>query len=142
MYLSFGIASLITSDISSKIVSITINSLSNTLTLMSQSNEDITIKNYHEELESLDIIFKLKLIDIWLKDKEVINDTSLQLIYNGIKETTHQINEIVKKIEEQIHYHYTKWFHTWRTLDLNYEMKQIKKHTHILNKRIKLINLV
>ena len=55
---------LITSDIASKTVGITINSLSSILGYMSVRSEDVATQKYHEQLQTLDIDFKLKFVYI------------------------------------------------------------------------------
>ena len=148
--------SVITSDIVSKTISITINSLSSTLSYMSQSSENISIKMYHNKLEKLDIQFKLNLIHSWLNNhtsefqnietlkleslniecrKGEENNTRL-LLYNGIKDICIKINTSIETINSKIKEHQLKWFHTYRNLSLDQEIDDIEKFNKILNERI------
>jgi hypothetical protein len=145
--------SLITSDIVSKAINITIYSLTSTLSYMSESSENISIKKYHSQIESLDIEFKLNIIQNWLKNNDENNDeTKLKdisdknnnvernetklLIYYGIKDICLKINKSIETINIKIKEHHEKWFHTYRNLSLNDEIYQIKKYNKILNERI------
>ena len=158
--------SLITSDILSKTINITISSLSSTLSYMSQSSENISIKKYHNELEKLDIQFKLNLIHTWLNnhtsefeniDGEVErnnenverndienpivlsqfnNEHTRLLLYNGIKDICVKMNTSIEAINYKIKEHQLKWFHTYRNLSLDEEINDIEKYNKILNERI------
>lgn len=145
VYSSLGVATLISTDLTSKALGLTINTLSSTLSYLSHPNNDITIQNYKNELERQDIEFKLKLIDHWLKmitEDQLKENNNLNLIYKAILDSCHQIDHWINQINEKIKYHQTKWFYTWRTLDLENDIKAIKKNTKILNERLRLINLV
>lgn len=153
--------SFITSDIISKTISITINSLSSTLSYMSESSENISIKKYYNKLEKLDIQFKLNLIHSWLNNhtsefqnidggvernnidtenpiietQNNIEPTRL-LLYNGIKDICIKMNKSIEVINSKIKEHQLKWFHTYRNLSLDEEIDDIQKYNKILNERI------
>jgi len=136
---------LITSDIASKTVGITINSLSSILGYMSIRSEDVATQKYHEQLQTLDIDFKLKLVKHWLdniKPETIDTNSNVHMIYGGISEICHAINVCLERIDAKIKEHHSKWFHTWRTLYLDDEIINVKKNTKILNERIKLIDLI
>jgi hypothetical protein len=135
---------LITSDIASKTIGVTINSLSSVLVYMSVRSEDVAIQKYHDQMQTLDIEFKLNLLKNWIdsiKIENIENNPNLSIIYRGVSEICHSINVCLERIDIKIKEHHTKWFHTWRTLYLDEEMLNIKKNTKILNERLKLINL-
>lgn len=156
--------SIITSDIVSKTISITINSLSSTLSYMSESSENFSIKKYHNELEKLDIQFKFKLIQSWLNNHNsefenveviidnvernnrdiensmIVSQSNIEptrlLLYNGIKDICIKINKSIEVINSKIKEHQLKWFHTYRNLSLDEEIDDIQKYNKILNERI------
>lgn len=161
--ISYGLSianttSLITSDIVSKTINITIDSLSSTLSYMSESSENISIKKYHNQLEKLDIEFKLKLIQNWLnnhtyefenvhinngdierndiENNQSITETTRLLLYNGIKDICIKINKSIESINYKIREHQLKWFHTYRNLYIQQEIDDIEKYNKILNERI------
>ncbi len=112
---------------------------------MASANSNETINKYKNELETLDIELKLKLVEIWLKDinlENIKSNPSMELIYIGISDSCHKISECVEHINSKILYHNTQWFQSWRNIYLDQELTILKKHTKILNDRIKLLNFV
>lgn len=130
---------VVTSDILSKTIHYTIDSMTNTLIYMSQSNENTSIHKYHNELVSLDIEFKLKSIQAWIqeldKDNKKISET-YNTIINGVKDVCLEMNKEIQSINEKIQYHQTKWFHSYRTLMIDDEINKIKQLNKILNERL------
>jgi hypothetical protein len=136
------ILTLTSTDLLGKLINVTLSGLTTTFVYMSASNENTTIKNYYDDLEDLDIQLKLSLINNWIKKTEYeIKDPNFELIYNAISDSCNKINMCVCQINSKIEYHYSKWFHLWRNLDLYNEIKIIKKQTKILDNRLILINL-
>ncbi len=66
----------------------------------------------------------------------------MELIYIGIADSCHKISECVEQINSKILYHNTRWFQSWRNIYLDEEITILKKHTKILNDRIKLLNFI
>ena len=145
VYTSVGLVTLISKDVVSKAIGLTIDGLTHTFTYMASPSAHATVKTVKNDLEELDIELKLKLVEHWLKDidvEKIIPDSSMELIYKGIAESCHNLSDIVNQINKKIEYHHTKYFNSWRTLYLDDEIKNLKKQTKILNERLKLVNLV
>ena len=124
-----------------KLINGTLTGLSTTFLYMSISSENTSIKKYHDELEEMDIKLKLTLINNWIKKLDLQEkDSNFELIYKSISESCDQISSSVYSINSKIENHFSRWFHTWRYLDLEEEIKLIKKQTNILNNRLNLIN--
>lgn len=144
---------VVTSDILSKTIHYTIDSMTNTLIYMSQSNENTSIHKYHNELVSLDIEFKLKSIEVWVQelDKNINNENNSKnknklsktysIILDGVKDVCLDLNKEIQSINEKIQYHQTKWFHSYRTLMIDDEINRIKQLNKILNERLYLFIL-
>ena len=141
MIATVGVAALITGEITSKTVGFTINALSGTLSYMTSISEDLIIKKYREELEVIDIEFKLKIIQEWLDSNTKDNSYSERHdeLYKSISTICSLLTIELQGIEKKIKDHKSKWFHTWRTLDLSDEINHIKRNALILNERILLI---
>jgi hypothetical protein len=128
-------------DLLGKIINVTLTGISTTFLYMSVSSENTSIKKYQDELEELDIQLKLALINNWIKKMDLQEkDSNFELIYKSISESCQQISSSVYSINSKIENHFSKWFHNWRTFDLDEEIKLIKKQTNILNNRLNLIN--
>lgn len=135
---------VITTDIMNKTIQYTINSITNTLFYMSQSNENISINKYHSELSSLDIEFKLNLINVWIheldKNNKELSET-YKTILNGVKDICLEINKSIESINTKIKEHQNLWFHNYRTLLIDDEISLIKRNNKILNERLYLFIL-
>jgi hypothetical protein len=163
MIATVGVAALITGEITSKTVGFTINALSNTLSYMTTISEDEIIRRYRDELETIDVEFKLKIIQEWLnnmKDKEnkqrengnnnktdnisqgVQAIQGIQELYKSIADVCEFLTKHLELIEAKIKQHKSKWFHTWRSLDLFEEINIVKRKALILNERIILIMMI
>lgn len=138
MITALGMTTLITGDIAKETVVMTMNVLSGTLRYMTTNSEDITIKKYKEELEAIDIEFKLNIIQEWLGNSEQRHEKLYEGIVDLCKSLTSQLEIIDKKIKQ----HKSRWFHSWRTLDLFDEINFIKSKCLILNERILLITCI
>ena len=135
------ILSLTSTDLLGKLINVTLTGLSTTFLYMSDFNENTSIKKYYEELEELDIQLKLLLINNWIKNiRFEEKDENFELIFKAINSSCDQLNNSVFQINSKIENHYSRWFHNWRNLDLDPEIKIIKKQTNILNQRLNLIN--
>ena len=143
MIYSASVISLISADVIKKVIHMSLNSLEFTFNYMISNNTNISIKKYQDDLEILDIHLKLKLIDIWL-NKININklDESQTIIYQSISDSCHKIADTIQIINDNIKYHNTKWFNSWRNIYLDDEIKLIEKYVKILDERIKFINLI
>ena len=145
VYSTVGVVTFLSTEVVSKVIAVSLSGLSNIYTYMGSSSESIIINKYKNELEIMDIELKLKLVSNWLDKiniQEIKSIPSLELIYNGISESCHKISVSIEKMNEQIKYHQSKWFHTWRTLYLDIELDLLKKNTIILNERLRLVQLV
>jgi len=117
-----------------KLIEISTLNLSNVFVYISNTGID----RYKNELEYLDIDFKLKYIKKWL-DKNNSDETNI--IYDGILEVVSKLNDQIENINDKIIKHNNKWFNNWRSINLDNEIEYIKKYTNILNERLKLINI-
>jgi hypothetical protein len=143
MIYSASVISLISADVIKKVIHMSLNSLEFTFNYMISNNTNISIKKYQDDLEILDIHLKLKLIDIWL-NKININklDESQTIIYQSISDSCHKIADTIQIINDNIKYHNTKWFNSWRNIYLDDEIKILEKNVKILDERLLLLNLI
>ena len=120
-------------ELLTRIIGLTINGLSNLST-----HHPLT--DYQNELELLDIDIKLKIIEKWLTHTEL--DSTVDIIYQGISDSCRSIHYYVNEINRKIKEFQLLWFRSWRTINLDMEMKQLKKYNTILNHRIPLLLLL
>lgn len=144
LHSSISIITFVSSDVLGKLIGVTIQGIGTTISYLSQSNENLVIKRYQDDLESLDIELKLKLIQNWLNQinmEMIVRNPHMEMIYKAISDSCHSIAEMVERINTKINNHKKMWFHNWRTLYLDEEIYQIKKYNKILKERLFLINL-
>jgi len=134
-------------ELLSRVIGITINSLTNTFALMATntiSSYNHKMKEYQDELEILDIMIKLRLVENWLKEIDpnaITHDSSLDIIYRGITDTCQIISYLLNDINKKIKHYNTLWFKSWRTIDLDMEIIKLKRSTKILTDRLNLISI-
>ena len=132
-------------ELLSRVIGITINSLTNTFALMATntiSSYNHKMKEYQDELELLDIMIKLRLVENWLKEidpNSIVQESSLDIIYRGITESCQIISYLLNDINKKIKHYNTLWFKSWRTIDLDSEIIKLKRSTKILTDRLSLI---
>ena len=96
-------------------------------------------------INSLSDEIKLKIIDRWLKNinySDIKPNSSLDILYKGLADTCHQMSNLICIINTKIKYHNNLWFSTWRSINLDNEMKKMGRLTRILSDRIVLINII
>lgn len=134
-------------ELLSRVIGITINSLTNTFALMATntiSSYNHKMKEYQDELEILDIMIKLRLVENWLKEIDpntITPDSSLDIIYRGITDTCQTISYLLNDINKKIKHYNTLWFKSWRTIDLDTEIIKLTRATKILTDRLSLISI-
>ena len=142
-YVGVG-ASLLGINVINSIISGTMITLSNISSLLSSSSK--YANNYNNQISELDISFKLQTISKWLNDHKTDCEntpaTYAQQIYWGIENVCEEIDIILEIVEEKIKVHNTKLLSYYRKLDLEDEIKKLKKYNNILDERIKLIVLL
>ena len=93
-----------------------------------------SLNNYKNQIESLDIEFKLKIVNDWLTK----NNTTY--IKDNIGQICIKISDMLDQINQKISYHNTKWLSSWRTLDIKDDIICLEKYCNILNQRLYLVN--
>ena len=138
LLVSAGVMSIAGVDITSRIVSSSITGICNIYTYLTSQTENASINKYKDDIETLDIEVKLKYVENILSKED--NNMTDNFLREKIMDTTKNINNIIKKINIKIYNHQQKYFHTWRTLDLDEDIKYLGKLMKILDERIKLYN--
>ena len=147
MYSTLGAYTILNSELLTRIIGITINTLTNSLTLMATntiSSYNHKFKAYMEELELLDIEIKLKLVENWLRKINVNMiraESNLDIIYRAISESCHNISWVIENINKKINAYNNMWFKSWRTIDLDMEINKLKCYNNILISRLNLLNI-
>jgi hypothetical protein len=134
-------------ELLSRVIGITINSLTNTFALMATNtitSYNHKMKEYMDELEILDIMIKLRLVENWLTEIDphtIVQESSLDIIYRGITESCQTISYLLNDINKKIKHYNSLWFKSWRTIDLDTEIIKLKRATKILTDRLNLISI-
>lgn len=100
--------------------------LVNSINLLALYNNTNYSLKYNEELELMDVEFKLKTITQWYDNNDILESSNMILYY-------------FQAINTKIKYHKSKWFYYWRHLCLDNEIYLLKKHLNILDERLRLL---
>ena len=96
-----------------------------------------SLENYLEQINEMDLTFKLETLFKWLKDnKQNCENTPskyTEQIYWGIKDICESIEMIMHVIECKIEVHNTKWLSYYRTIDLKDEILKLKRYNKVLD---------
>ena len=151
MYSTLGAYTVISypqaGDIIVRIIGMTLNSLTSAISMMATNiitNHNSKMKEYMEELELLDIEIKLKLVENWLKEidmKTIVQESNLDIICRSITESCHTISYLVHNINKKIMNYNNMWLKSWRSIDMDMEIHQLKRATKILTDRLNLITV-
>ena len=145
IYSTLGAYTILNSDFLTRIIGITLNSLTNSITILAAStlsNSNTKLKEYMDELELLDIEIKLKIVDNWLKGFNIDTieaESSIDVIYRGVSDSCHNIYYLMNDVNKKMVNYNNMWFKSWRTIDLDFEINKLKRYTKILQGRINLI---
>ena len=109
-----------------------------TLSIISGVKYLVSIHEFAPEIKPLDLEFKLAIISAFIEDiqenkKEMNKSTKLALASVG--KVLEKINVELQLIKNNIRYHKSKWFSSWRTCDVKDKVKQIIMHTELLDER-------
>jgi hypothetical protein len=140
---SVGIVSLISADIAHKSASLTVNSLGSIYNYLTINANNNVINKYKNELESFDIELKLELAKNWINSinsEEIKKNKNIELIYNSLTKSINNIETIINEIEYKILMHKNLYFSSWRTIDLESEIRKLEKEFTIFNERLKITN--
>ena len=141
-------ASLITSDMFAKTISLTTSGIFTLGHNLLYSNTNYDISSLERIEKQIDLLETIKIYDIWIqeiieKQKEKIKSS------NALKEAIHsftmmlnEIHELLKSIEIKIQLHGLKWFSSYRSLYVNEEVEQIQLKKNILDRRFNLLQQI
>lgn len=99
----------------------------------------------NEMISDSDLISKLEIIQALMHDMEkkyenqqISEKESFQKSLLNLHQIVDQIEKVLQKIDDKVKYHQTKYFHGWRTLNYEKEMKQLEKMIKLLDVRYKM----
>lgn len=100
-----------------------------------------------KHLKKLDLERKLKLIETVLETKypksldanTTLEDTSkaraIELCLSYIIETINEIHKVSHQIDQRVARHQSKWFNSWRTLNIKPQLEQLETCSRLLDER-------
>ena len=143
----FTAASLITSDMFAKTISLTTSSIFTLGQHLIYSN-NYDISSLEKIEKQLDLLETIKIYDIWIqeiieKQKDKIEKSNA--FKEAIQSFTMMLNEIhdlLKSIDYKIQSHKLKWFSNYRTLYVTEEVEQIQVKKNILDRRFNLLQQI
>lgn len=141
-------ASLITSDMFAKTISLTTTSIFTLGQSLLYSNTNYDISSLEKIEKQIDLLETVKIYDIWIQElieKQKDKIESSNAFKEAIQSFTMMLNEIhdlLKSIEYKIQRHQLKWFSGYRSLYVNEEVEQIQVKKNILDHRFNLLQKI
>jgi hypothetical protein len=146
IYSGFGLlmrsaVSMVTTELLMKSFKETTDSIYGKIMFLSNINDNC-IKEIVKCINEIDLEFKLKYIDLYIKGLHDNHDVSekphIKEILVGIQEIVSNINTGLRNLENAIKHHNTKYFSKWRGFTSPYTINDIKRDNNILDIRLKL----
>ena len=129
----------------------TITSIVST-TLFTQSISDTSRKildlvenifNYGHDIQEIfndtDIQATLKTLDEFVKEIDDHNNKTIHIALDNLNNIIEELHTVINQIQAECEYHKTKYFSSYRKLDLSEYCNIIKKKNKILDKRFHLL---
>lgn len=70
-----------------------------------------------------------------VESKNGVYDDPIELCLNYVYETIQEIHNNLNAINKKVAYHNTKWFNTWRTLNIKPQLDILKTNSNLLESR-------
>ena len=138
-----SIVGLVGTDVVVKTLTASSTSIINIITHLS-TTEFPNSESIKKALLETDIELKMKVINSLVNDlKKKINlDEKINIALGSLAETTEKIHNQLDLIKDKIEYHKLKYFQTWRNLNCDENLNNIKKLNNILDKRLDLLTKI
>lgn len=136
--LSGGAVAVVGSSVISQVVSGTLATIYSTISYLKNGAvrvEDISKINIH--LRRLDLEMKIAILTEFL-NKTVKTKHEL-LVETGLEQLIKDINTVLNKIQTQLNDHGSKWFASYRTLNITQQLSDLQDLNYIMEKRIDII---
>tara|TARA_B100000963_G_scaffold303858_1_gene277460 strand:+ start:1393 stop:1860 length:468 start_codon:yes stop_codon:yes gene_type:complete len=101
----------------------------------------IDISILKKDLETIDLENKINIINKFIEEIESIKNIkeSIKSSIKSVHDILEKINNELELIKEDIKYHQTKYFNSWRSIYCDEKIENIKCHNIILDKRFDLL---
>jgi hypothetical protein len=141
-------ATLITTDMFAKTISLTSSSIFTLGQNLLYSNTNYDISSLEKIEKKIDLLETIKIYEIWIQEI-IVNQKDKIDSSNAFKEAIHsftmmlnEIHDLLKSVEIKIQLHQLKWFSSYRSLYVNEEVEQIQVKKNILDHRFNLLQQI
>ena len=133
MYTGQILSTLIGNDLMTKAISDSANTIYNLLYGLVEFQDP----KLERTLEELDVKEQVRTVETLIRNlhKERISE-SINLCLEQLHEIICRIREDLKQISVNMDNHKTKWLYSYRPVDNNIQIINLKKHKHILDQRL------
>jgi hypothetical protein len=133
MYTGQILSTLIGNDLMTKAISDSANTIYNLLYGLVEFQDP----KLERTLEELDVKEQVRTVETLIRNlhKERISE-SINLCLEQLHEIICRIREDLKQISINMDIHKTKWLYSYRPVDNNVQITNLKKHKHILDQRL------
>ena len=107
--------------------------------ISSYNNIDLSL--LQKDLENIDLENKISIINKFIEEIEERKNIkeSIKISIQSVHVILEKINKELESIKEDIEYHHTKYFNSWRSIYCDDKIINIKSHNELLEKRFDLL---
>lgn len=136
-----AMATIISTNLLNNIITSVINTLyETTLFIRKGSCNNAVIEKYKKEIEEMDIAVKLQIIQNKLfSNGNLEKNETLKIL--GLLELMFKIKSVIDSINYEIDKHNNKWFASYRYVNINSKIAELRHLIKILDCRIQLYTL-
>ena len=137
LMLSASMMSILTSNI----ISSGITKITNLYDQFVEHTEKHSLKSYHNDIKDMDIHTKIEYTKLILKKYKDSKNEEIIFIIDKLTESIKNLQNRLTIINHKISNHSSKYLHNYRTLDLSYDLQNLKCDVNILNQRLKILKV-
>jgi len=97
--------------------------------VLNKSNVNSSRNIFRDKIGTESIIFDV------VEGENTIMEDPIKLCLHYLHQAVEEIHNSIKKIHDKVSYHKTKWFSTWRTLNIKKQIEELEHSTKILDDR-------
>jgi hypothetical protein len=137
---AIGLISGLSTELLIQTIKTTSNGIIGTIKYISTHNSiDLTL--LQQDIENIDLENKIIIINEFMEEIENRKHVkqSIKSSIKSVHDILEKINKELETIKEDVEYHQTKYFNSWRSLCCDDTIRNIKSHNEILDKRFDLL---
>ena len=137
---ALSVISGLSSELLIQTIKTTSTGIINTISYISTYNK-VDLTYIKKDLDEFDLENKITIINKFIEEIENKKNIKESIKYSiiSLHDVLEKINNEINKIKEDIEYHQTKYFNSWRSLDCSDKLEIIQKNNKLLDNRFEML---